>query len=257
MAVPAKRIPESVAHLDIEIVSAALISHDANVRNAARELDVPSGDLRKLVLIDQRLADAAFEAVELRLDDAEANLSEALRCGDARRRDAASTFMLRNVQCAANRGYAVAASAASLEMNINTPPTHYTVVWGKADEPDRELGPGESRRDGRILSAPDYGGDDTDADQRDDVVEGELAPSTTMIGHGTAAIDEPEPAVVEAIEPVPTAGGLPNPPPPVMSVSGSPHGFARARRPIPWIAVAIAGCPSMLASRGRRWRTTQ
>ena len=154
MALPAKRIPESVAHLDVEIVAAALIRHDANVRNAARALGVPSGDLRKLVLVDQRLADAALEAVELRLDDAEANLCEALHCDDPRRRDADSMFMLRNVQRASKRGYAVAASAASLEMNINTPPTHYTVVWGKPDEPDRELGPGEFRRDGRILSTP-------------------------------------------------------------------------------------------------------
>ena len=111
MALPAKRVPESVAHLDVEIVSAALIRHDANVRNAAQALGVPSRDLRKLVLIDQRLADAALEAVELRLDDAEANLSEALRCGDPRRRDAVSMFMLRNTQRASKRGYAVAASA--------------------------------------------------------------------------------------------------------------------------------------------------
>ena len=76
MPLPARRIPESIAHLDVEIVAAALIRHDANIRNAARDLDVPSGDLRKLVLVDQRLADAALEAVELRLDDAEANLSE-------------------------------------------------------------------------------------------------------------------------------------------------------------------------------------
>ena len=199
MALPARRVPESVAHLDVEIVAAALIRNDANVRNAAQALGVPSGDLRKLVLVDQRLADAALEAVELRLDDAEANLCEALHCDDPRRRDAASTFMLRNVQRAAKRGYAVAASPASLEMNINTPPTHYTVVWGKPDEPDRELGPGEFVRDGRILSTPSYGGDRRD----DDVVEGELAPPATMIGHETAAIEEPEPAVVEAIEPVP------------------------------------------------------
>ena len=82
MALPARRIPESVVHLDIEVVAAALIRHDANIGNAARALGVPSGDLRWLVLLDQRLADAALEAVELRLDDAEANLSEALRCGD-------------------------------------------------------------------------------------------------------------------------------------------------------------------------------
>ena len=121
MALPAKRIPESVAHLDVEIVAAALIRHDANIRNAARALGVPSGDLRKLVLVDQRLADAALEAVELRLDDAEANLSEALRCGDPRRRDAVSMFMLRNTQRASKRGYAVAASAASLEVNAERP----------------------------------------------------------------------------------------------------------------------------------------
>ena len=121
MALPAKRIPESVAHLDVEIVAAALIRHDANVRNAARALGVPSGDLRKLVLVDQRLADAALEAVELRLDDAEANLCEALHCGDPRRRDAVSMFMLRNTQRASKRGYAVAASAASLEVGVQRP----------------------------------------------------------------------------------------------------------------------------------------
>ena len=99
MAFLAKRIPQSVAHLDVETVAAALIRHDANVRNAARALDVPSGDLRKLVFAEvHRLADAALEAVELRLDDAEANLCEALHCGDPRRRDAVSMFMLRNSQ---------------------------------------------------------------------------------------------------------------------------------------------------------------
>ncbi len=119
MALPARRIPESVAHLDVEIVAAALICNDANIRNTARVLDVPSGDLRKLVLADQRLADAALEAIELRLDDAEANLCEALHCGDPRRRDAISMFMLRNTQRAAKRGYAVAASPASFEVSLD------------------------------------------------------------------------------------------------------------------------------------------
>ena len=77
MALPAKRIPESVAHLDIEIVAEALIRHDANVRNAARALDVPSGDLRKLVLVDQRLADAA--RVEARRRRGQFERSVALR----------------------------------------------------------------------------------------------------------------------------------------------------------------------------------
>ena len=56
MALPTRRIPESVAHLNVEIIAAALIRHNANVSNAARALGVPSGDLRKLVMIDQRLA---------------------------------------------------------------------------------------------------------------------------------------------------------------------------------------------------------
>jgi hypothetical protein len=73
MSLPAKRIPESVAHLDFEAVAAALIRHDANIGIVARGFGVPSWDLRKLVLTDSRLAAAALEAVELRLDAAEAN----------------------------------------------------------------------------------------------------------------------------------------------------------------------------------------
>jgi hypothetical protein len=149
--------PESVAHLNVERVAAALISHDANIRNAARALDVPSGDLRKLVLSDQRLADATLEAVELRLDDAEANLCEALHCGDPRRRDAVSMFMLRNTQRASKRGYAVAASAASLEVNVDAPPVRYAVRW--MNERDSERRPGSEtenvERDGWIISDAD------------------------------------------------------------------------------------------------------
>jgi hypothetical protein len=96
------------AHLAVEIVAAALIRNEANVRNTTRALGVPSGDLRKLVLVDQRLADAAVKAVELRLDDAEAKLCEALHCDDSRRRDAISMLMLCNTQRASKRGYAVA-----------------------------------------------------------------------------------------------------------------------------------------------------
>ena len=91
MALPASCIPKSVAHLNVEVAAAALIRHDANVRNhGARARRSILWILRKLVLIDQRLADAALEAIELRLDAAEANLSEALHCGDPRRRDVVS-----------------------------------------------------------------------------------------------------------------------------------------------------------------------
>ena len=159
------------------------------------------------MLVDQRLADAALEAVELRLDDAEANLSEALRCGDPRRRDSVSMFMLRNVQRAAMRGYAVAASAVNLEVNAEPArPVHYVFSWGKPDddeEPDRELDPGEYRRDGRIFQTPRYG---VGGDQRDDdgVVDGELSPSATLIEHAAEA-------VIEAIEPEPPSPPTPTP----------------------------------------------
>ena len=87
----------------MEIIEAALVRNDASIRNAARDLNVPSADLRKLVLLDQRLADASTEAVELHLDECEANLREGLRSDDPKRRDAISMFFLRNTQRAARR----------------------------------------------------------------------------------------------------------------------------------------------------------
>jgi hypothetical protein len=198
VALPAKRIPESVAHLDVEIVAEALIRHDANVRNAARALGVPSGDLRKLVLGDQRLADAALEAVELRLDDAEANLHQALHSDDPRRRDAVSMFLLRNSQRAAKRGYAVAVSAANLEVGSGDRAQPQTYVFRWADGPDREMETIE--RDGKEISIPRY-----DKVRSNDCLEGEVATPATMIGHAAAVEPAPEP------EPEPVAVA-PSPP---------------------------------------------
>ena len=192
MALPARRIPESVAHLDVEIVAAALIRHDANVRNAARALGVPSGDLRKLVLVDQRLADAALEAVELRLDDAEANLCEALHCGDPRRRDAVSMFMLRNTQRASKRGYAVAASAASLEVGHDGAARTIVFRWD-GDDSDREMDVIE--RDGKNISVPRY-----DDGRGDDCLEGEVATPAVLIEHAAAVASEPEPVASSPME---------------------------------------------------------
>ena len=91
-------------------------------------------------------------------------------------------FMLRNMQRASKRGYAVAASAASLEVNFGdpAPPANHR----RADERDRELATtDESMRDGRIISTPRYGG----GRRRATMFEGELAPPATMIGHEAAA----------------------------------------------------------------------
>ena len=252
MALPAKRIPETVAHLDIEIVAAALIGHDANVRKAARALDVPSGDLRKLVLADQRLVDAALEAVELRLDDAEANLCEALRCGDPRRRDAISMFMLRNTQRASKRGYAVAASATSLEVGFGdqAAPRNYVIRW--ANEPDQETE--EVERDGKRLVMPRYGtdrADDADADGRDDdFLESEMTEPAVLIDHAPAAA---EPGVVES-EPDPA----PEPLEPVVVESAAVR-YERERvdawirnRLIAWPLASCFGCRKPIVA-GAAW----
>ena len=53
-----------------------------------------------------------------------------------------------------------------------------------------------------------------------------LPPPATMIGHETAAIEEPEPAVVETIEPVATAVGCKSAA--RLERRESPHGLARA-----------------------------
>ena len=179
MALPARRIPESVAHLDVEVVAAALIRPRRQYPQCGARSRRSSGDLRKLVLLDQRLSDAALEAVELRLDDAEANLSEALRCGDPRRRDAVSMFMLRNVQRAAKRGYAVAVSAASLEAEP-TQPVHYTRRCGAATNRSRVEA---IERDGQLISCRDMA---TGAAMR--CIEGEVATPAVLIEHAAAVL---------------------------------------------------------------------
>ena len=253
MALPARRIPESAAHLDVEIVAEALIRNDANIRNAARALGVPSRDLRKLVLVDQRLADAALEGRSLHLDDAEANLSEALHCGDPRRRDVVSMFMLRNTQRASKRGYAVAASPASLDVNIDTEPKHFTVVWGKPDEPDRRAGGARVPRHGRIcrrrIMAACRAMMMMIAHDADDIVEGHLVQRSPMIEHEAAEpieASEPGPAVVEPGRP------LPSPPPSVTRASELRRRFALASSPIPSIRCCSAASRSSPGNIGRR-----
>lgn len=183
------RVPESVAALDMDIVAAALVRHNANVRNAAAALGVPSADLRKLVLLDQHLADAVLEAIEQRLDDCEANLHEALHCDDPRRRDSASMFFLRNVQRAARRGYAVNSAAASLEIKSAEPVT-YIVRWGS---PDAERETETFERDGQTFEVPKYG------NGRDDgIVEGDLSKPAAMIGH-TPVLVAPDEGAVERL----------------------------------------------------------
>ena len=87
-AVP--KVPDSVAHLDPDVVVEVLSRHGVNVSDAAGELGVASADLRRLLCAKPHLTDMAVELEERRLDLAEKNIYEALRSDDRRRRDAAS-----------------------------------------------------------------------------------------------------------------------------------------------------------------------
>ena len=79
-AVP--KVPDSVAHLDLDVVVEVLSRHGVNVSDAAGELGVGSADLRRLLWARPQLADAAVEIEERRLDLAEKNIYEALRSDD-------------------------------------------------------------------------------------------------------------------------------------------------------------------------------
>ena len=150
MAVPeshSSKIPDSVAHLDIAVVAEMLVKHAANVKNAAAELRVPASDLRQLTMVNQALIRAALEAEELRLDEAEANVLEALRSDDSRRRDAASYFIIKNSVRSKRRGW-IPSSSASVDLNINSnlPPRAITYRWRTEDDDKRDSEASEIER---------------------------------------------------------------------------------------------------------------
>jgi hypothetical protein len=75
------------------------------VSAAAKRLGVPVHDLRLLTRARPKLMEAAFEAVERSLDEAEAIVSEAMRNGDARQRIAAAGYFLRVSLAGRRRGW--------------------------------------------------------------------------------------------------------------------------------------------------------
>jgi hypothetical protein len=79
---PVPKVPDSVAHLDPDVVVETLSRHAINVSDAAGELGVASADLRRLLWANPKLADAAIEIEERRLDLAERNIFEALKSDD-------------------------------------------------------------------------------------------------------------------------------------------------------------------------------
>jgi hypothetical protein len=116
---PAPVIPDSVANLEPDAVVDTLSRHGVNVSEAASELGVSSADLRRLLWARPQFANAAVEIEERRLDLAEANIYEALKSGDPRRRDAASMFTIRNSHRARRRGW-ITTSTSIAELSIST-----------------------------------------------------------------------------------------------------------------------------------------
>jgi hypothetical protein len=131
-------VPDSVKHLDVDILVEVLSRHGVNVSEAADELGVASADLRRLLWANPKLTDAAVEIEEQRLDLAERNIYEALRSDDPRRRDAASMFTIRNSHRARKRGW-ITTSTSVAELSVSTSATGPRVFrfrW-RSDEDDK------------------------------------------------------------------------------------------------------------------------
>ena len=111
-------VPDSVKHVDADVVVEVLSRHAVNVSDAAAELGVASADLRRLLWARPQLTDAAVEMEERRLDLAEKNIYEALISDDPRRRDAASMFTIRNSHRARRRGW-ITTSTSVAEFSIS------------------------------------------------------------------------------------------------------------------------------------------
>jgi hypothetical protein len=144
-AVP--KVPDSVAHLDPDVVVETLSRHAVNVSEAAAELGVGSADLRRLLWARPQLADAAVEIEERRLDLAERNIFEALKSDDPRRRDAASMFTIRNSHRARKRGWiTTSTSAAELSVTAAAPARTITFRWRTSEDDERDAERAEAER---------------------------------------------------------------------------------------------------------------
>src|SRR5580693_7699456 len=158
-------VPDTVKHLDPDVVVETLSRHGVNVSEAAAELGVGSADLRRLLWARPQLTDAAVELEERRLDKAEANILEDLHSDDSRRRDAASFFTLRNSARAKRRGWIVSSSSTvDLNINANLPPRQVIYRWRNEDDDkrDAEAAEVERLREGKQVISIGWGNPDDD-----------------------------------------------------------------------------------------------
>ena len=160
-----------------------------------------------------------------------------------------SMFMLRNTQRAAKRGYAVSASAASLEVGFDNRASAQTVVfrWG-GDDSAREMDVIE--RDGEKISVPRYG------DGRgDDCLEGEVATPMSMLLR-LLPCSSPSQLLHRRWKLCRLCLNR-SPPPSIASANSSTPGFAIASSPIRSPPVCAAARRSSLGRLGRKSRTAR
>src|ERR1700757_4641857 len=98
-------IPPSCAALDLALVRRELIAAGANVTAAAKALGVPVTNLRLMTRALPVLIEAALEAEEQALDEAEAGLRAALQHPEASRRIAAAAHILKSSPAGRRRGW--------------------------------------------------------------------------------------------------------------------------------------------------------
>jgi hypothetical protein len=149
-------VPDSVKHLDADVVVEVLSRHGINVSEAASELGVGSADLRRLLWANPKLTDAAVEIEERRLDLAERNIYQALKSSDGRERLAASFFVVRNSHRSRKRGW-ITSSTSAAELSISTSseqPRKIVFSWRKPDGADDEPATETFERDGQTFTVP-------------------------------------------------------------------------------------------------------
>ncbi len=135
-------IPDTVKHIDADVVSDVLSRHLMSVTEAALELGVASADLRKLLWARPYLVGAAAEIEERRLDLAEKAIYEALTSDDPRRKDAAAMFTIRNSAKARRRGWITSASAGvDLTVNAGNQPVNFTFSWARTPKVEGDDSP--------------------------------------------------------------------------------------------------------------------
>jgi hypothetical protein len=152
--------PDALAELSEEAIFEALVRRKLNISAAARDLGVPSGPLRAMVIADPRYGKAAAEFLEHRQDMADSVIYDALIGDDPRSRLAAAFFTTRFGAVAAARGWI---TARAPEADVTTAaPRVINIRWANSDGSIAPPPPTEQvMRDGKLIEMRVYGtGDD-------------------------------------------------------------------------------------------------